>query len=122
MKLQRFENEILNIKVGCFINNKNEIYFRGKDVATALGYENTTQAIIINVDDDDKRKLEEIWGLQIDSLSFNEKNTIYINESGLYCLILRSHKEEAIEFQTWITKEVLPSIRKTGQYTTKLPK
>ncbi len=121
MKLQRFENEILNVKVGCFINNKNEIYFRGKDVATALGYENTTQAIIINVDDDDKRKLEEIWDLQIDSLSFNEKNTMYINESGLYSLILRSNKEEAKQFKSWITSEVIPSIRKTGQYSIVLP-
>ena len=49
------------------------------------------------------------------------KNTIYINESGLYSLILRSNKEEAKQFKKWITKEVLPSIRKTGQYTTKLP-
>jgi prophage antirepressor-like protein len=121
MKLQRFENELLDIKVGCFINNKNEIYFRGKDVATALCYENTTQAINTHVKDDDKYKLEQLWELKDSSLTSNEKNTIYINESGLYSLILRSHKEEAIEFQTWITKEVLPSIRKTGQYSMSLP-
>jgi hypothetical protein len=54
-------------------------------------------------------------------LTSNEKNSIYINESGLYSLIFRSNKEEAIEFQTWITKEVLPSIRKTGQYSISLP-
>jgi prophage antirepressor-like protein len=121
MKLQKFENELLNVKVGCFTNNKNEIFFRGKDIATALGYENTTQAIIINVDDYDKQKLEEIWDLKIDSLSFNEKNTMYINESGLYSLILRSNKEEAKQFKSWITSEVIPSIRKTGQYSITLP-
>ena len=73
MKLQRFENEILNVKVGCFINNKNEIYFRGKDVATALCYENTTQAINTHVKDDDKYKLEQLWELQDSSLTSNEK-------------------------------------------------
>ena len=46
----------------------------------------------------------------------NEKNTIYINESGLYSLILRSELESAQVFKRWVTKEVLPSIRKTGRY------
>ena len=55
MKLEKFENELLNVKIGCFINNDNEIYFRGKDVATALGYENTTKAIIDHVKDEYKK-------------------------------------------------------------------
>ena len=46
----------------------------------------------------------------------NEKNTIYINESRLYSLILRSKLESARVFKRWVTKEVLPSIRKTGRY------
>jgi len=121
MKLERFENDILNCKIGIFINNDNEIYFRGKDVASFLGYGNTTQAISINVDDDDKWKLEELWNLNIDSLTSNEKNTTYINESGLYSLILTSNKEEAKIFKRWITKEILPSIRKTGEFKTTLP-
>lgn len=41
---------------------------------------------------------------------------IIITESGLYKLILRSRKPEAIAFQNWITQEVLPTIRKTGGY------
>ena len=56
MKLQKYNNNILQCNIGCFINDDNEIYFRGKDVATALGYNDTTHAIINNVDDDDKRK------------------------------------------------------------------
>ena len=121
MKIQKFDNELLNCKIGTFINNDNDIYFRGKDIATALGYENTTQAIIINVEAEDKYKLEELWGLSHSSLTSNEKNTIYINESGLYSLILRSNKEESKQFKKWITSEVLPSIRKTGTYSTSLP-
>lgn len=74
MKLQKFENEILDCKIGTFINNDNEIYFRGKDVANYLQYADTTQAIKYNVDDDDKCKLEELWGaVEITPLTSNEK-------------------------------------------------
>jgi len=122
MKLERFENEILDCKIGIFINNDNEIYFRGKDVANYLQYADTTHAIKNNVDDEDKYKLEELWGRsEIPPITSNEKNTIYINESGLYSLILRSNKEEAKIFKRWITKEILPSLRKTGEYKTTLP-
>jgi prophage antirepressor-like protein len=80
MKLEKFENELLDIKLGAYINNDNEIYFRGKDVANFLGYGNTAQTISIHVDDDDKWKLEELWGIQkIDALTSNEKKTIYHN-------------------------------------------
>ena len=49
-------------------------------------------------------------------LTNNDKNTIYINESGLYSLILRSKLESARVFKRWVTKDVLPSIRNTGRY------
>ena len=45
-----------------------------------------------------------------------QRNTIYVNESGLYSLILRSKLESALAFKRWVTKDVLPSIRKTGRY------
>ena len=121
MKLQIFDNELVSCKIGIFINNDNEIYFRGKDVANYLQYADTTHAIKYNVDDEDKNKLDELWAENNSALTSNEKNSIYINESGLYSLILRSNKEEAKYFKKWITSEVLPSIRKTGEYSTKLP-
>ena len=62
MKLEKFENELLDCKIGTFITNENEIYFRGKDIASYLQYADTTHAIRYNVDDDDKSKLEELWG------------------------------------------------------------
>ena len=49
-------------------------------------------------------------------MDWQTKPAIYLNESGLYSLILRSGKAEAKQFARWITKEVLPSIRKTGKY------
>ena len=52
----------------------------------------------------------------MEPLTNNEKNVIYINESGLYSLILRSKLESARAFKRWVTKDVLPSIRKTGTY------
>lgn len=60
--------------------------------------------------------LDEVSQTHItDSLGRKQKTTI-INESGLYTVILRSDKPEAIPFRKWITSEVLPSIRKTGSY------
>lgn len=44
------------------------------------------------------------------------QSVIIIIESGLYKLIMRSDKAEAVVFQNWVTQEVLPSIRKTGKY------
>ena len=54
--------------------------------------------------------------MKTDPLKRNEGNTIYINESELYSLILRSKLESAYAFKRWVTKDVLPSIRKTGRY------
>ena len=58
----------------------------------------------------------ESRGSKTDPLKRNEGNTTYINESGLYSLILRSKLESARAFKRWVTKDVLPSIRKTGKY------
>ena len=116
MEIQKFENNILKCSIDCVIVDNN-VWFRGKDVAKALGYTETTHAIKNNVEEEDKQKLEELYGgCEITPLTFNEKNTIYINESGLYNLIMNSQKAEAKQFKHWVTSEVLPSIRKTGTY------
>ena len=62
------------------------------------------------------KKTSESRGSKTDPLKRNEGNTIYINESGLYNLILRSKLESVHAFKQWVTKDVLPSIRKTGRY------
>ena len=112
------------------IKCKDEIWFRGKTIAEILGYTIQCKAILNHVDHEDKRKLSELVskskqnemdplkyrGSKTESLTNNQKNTIYINESGLYSLILRSKLESACAFKRWVTKEVLPSIRKTGRY------
>ena len=102
------------------IKYEDEIWFKAVVVATLLKYTNQRKAIRDHVDPEDKRKLSEI-GLgskRNESFPFkgNGGECIYINESGLYSLILRSKLESAKEFKRWVTSQVLPSIRKTGRY------
>ena len=106
------ENEITVIKC------RDKIWFRGKDIAKALGYEKTRNAILKHVNDDDKSILEDLRrGPQIRAPFKNEQGgSIFINESGLYSLIFGSKLESAKVFKRWVTSEVLPSIRKTGRY------
>lgn len=88
-----------------------EPWFVGKDVASALGYSNTRDALAKHVDDDDKMD-----GVAIRDAIGREQTPVFINESGLYSLILSSSLPSARQFKRWITSEVLPSIRKSGAY------
>ena len=91
----------------------NEPWFVGRDVANILGYSNSRQAISTHVDDEDKKD-----GVTICDSIGREQKPVLINESGLYSLIFGSKMESAIKFKNWVTKEVLPCIRKNGIYAT----
>lgn len=91
------------------IQMNGEIYFVGKDVAEALGYSNTRDAIAKHVEIEDKSDVAIHDGSQ-------NRTMTAINESGLYALILGSKLESAKRFKHWVTSEVLPTIRKTGGY------
>jgi prophage antirepressor-like protein len=84
-------------------------WFVGKDVADILGYSNSRKALIDHVDVDDK------GATKCDTLGGKQELTI-INKSGLYSLIFSSKLPAAKKFKHWVTSEVLPSIRKTGNY------
>ncbi len=92
-----------------------EPWFIGRDVATALGYGDTDQALRKHVEEEDKltRRIDG----EPNSKGGNPNMTI-INESGLYSLIFSSKLPIAKEFKRWVTSEVLPSIRKHGGYMT----
>lgn len=92
-----------------------EPWFVGKDVAVALGYSDTTQAIRKNISDEDKMTRPGDAPSITDSFG-RTQHPVWINESGLYSLILSSKLPSAKEFKHWVTSEVLPSIRKTGGY------
>ena len=86
-----------------------EPLFCGKDVAEALGYGNPQKAIRDHVFLEDK-------GVNEMGTPGGTQKAIFINESGLYALIIRSKLESARKFKRWVTSEVLPSIRKLGGY------
>lgn len=86
-----------------------EPFFVGKDVADILGYQNGSRDINRHVDEEDRHKIMLFDGNQ-------DKETIVINESGLYSLVLSSKLPTAKRFKRWVTSEVLPAIRKTGGY------
>ena len=88
-------------------------YFVGKDVATALGYGNSREALHKHVDDEDKNTVTIR-----DGNTRGNPNVTVINESGLYSLVLSSKLPNAKKFKRWVTNEVLPSIRKHGAYMT----
>ena len=86
-------------------------WFVGKDVATILGYKDTSDALKKHVDDEDK-------GVGELPTPGGKQKVILINESGLYSLVISSKLPEAKAFKRWVTHEVLPSIRKHGMYAT----
>ena len=108
-KIQIFQNQEFGA-IRTLSNEQGEPMFCAKDVAEALGYKLARKAVQDHVDRDDvlKRNL-------IDSLG-RKQQAIFINESGLYALILSSKLESARRFKHWVTSEVLPSIRKQGGY------
>ena len=91
------------------INQNNEPWFIGKDVADLLGYKNSRDALNkhTDIDERDVAKCNTLGGEQLQMI---------INESGLYSLILSSKLPQAKQFKRWVTGEVLPEIRKTGGY------
>ncbi|MCG9026847.1 BRO-N domain-containing protein [Laribacter hongkongensis] len=92
------------------INRDGEIWFILNDVTEALAFTRGRNAA--RMLDDDER------GAHIVSTLGGKQELTIINESGLYSLILRSRKPEAKRFKKWVTSEVLPTIRKTGTYST----
>ena len=102
-----FTSDIFGEIRTCQVNN--QIMFVGKDVATALGYSNTRDALSKHVDAEDKGTVA------IRDTAYETRVTL-INESGLYSLILSSKLPQAKAFKRWVTAEVLPQIRKTGGY------
>lgn len=107
-QIQIFSNQ--NFGKLTVIEKDGEFFFIGKEVAEVLGYANPHKAIRDHIDVDDKRTERFVHPLG------GSQATIIINESGLYSLILSSKLPQAKEFKHWVTREVLPSIRKHGGY------
>ena len=125
-----FKNVDLGIELTSHIDKKQNVWFRGKDVGEILKYNNVRKAICKHVDNEDKKQIF-IYHTSVPKMGTVASNTsvpkmgtvapsgsmcTYVNESGFYSLVLSSKLETAKKFKHWITSEVLPSIRKYGQY------
>ncbi len=124
-----FRNEEFGQVRTVMIDNKP--WFGGKDVAEALGYKNTKDAILTHVEEEDRRIIQrseiatlenhiskDVLPVNFVSAEIPNRGLTVINESGLYALIFGSKLETAKRFKHWVTSEVLPSIRKNGIYAT----
>lgn len=109
-EIQNFSNDQFGT-IRTMVNENGETFFVAKDVATALGYTKTRNAVAAHVSKED-RATALIQGPTSDHAS----NTVVINESGLYALIFGSKLPSAQAFKRWVTSEVLPQIRRTGGY------
>lgn len=110
-ELKVFQNEEFGEVRSLVIDD--EPWFVGKDVAKALGYSNSSKAVINHVENEDK-----IMQMLAHSQNGNvvKTQTTLINESGVYSLIFGSKLPSAKKFKHWVTSEVLPTLRKTGRY------
>lgn len=101
-------------------------WFKGNDAASLLDYSDPRRAIAAHVEDEHKRSLgdliEQFGAAQgggakcTTSSKHNDLLTSYINEAGLYDLVLLSKKPEARAFRKWLVEEVIPQIRASGSY------
>ena len=112
-ELQVFNNAMFgNVRV---LLQGDEPWFVAKDVADTLGYQNGSRDVNRHTDEEDRTKTMLFDGNQ-------NKETILINESGLYSLVLSSKLPNAKQFKWWVTSEVLPSLRKYGTYSMDIPR
>ena len=115
MEFKKFANSDYKITA---IEKGGEPWFIANEICKCLGIKNTKSA------------LKDLEPGEIGTIVLNDStskkggfpNRLIISESGLYALIMRSRKESARKFQKWVTGEVLPSIRKTGNYEKPEPK
>jgi len=98
------------------VDGTNMIWFSGITMATFLEYKQPADAILYNVISINKKPFRDLQQFAKNISKKSRPNAIYINEFGLYALIIKSHKPKALEFQRWVTEQVIPSIRITGSY------
>lgn len=91
------------------LDDEKQVWFCAKDVCDILDIKNASQAVQ-KLEDDERMGISETY-----TLGGNQK-MIFVSESGLYSLVFRSNKPEAVAFRRWVTHEVLPTIRKQGYY------
>ena len=92
-------------KVTIIIDKDKAVWFKGCDVASILCYSNKEKSVRMHVDIEDKIKMKELMPAQNGLPLNSQPHTTFINESGLYSLILSSRMKNAKKFKRWVTKE-----------------
>ena len=121
MTKKKYTNEEMNIELTSFLDNKQNVWFRGKDIAKILGYRDTDDALRRHVSAENKMIQfirPNCWGGKTPGQQNDTRGKYYtfINEPGFYELVFGSKLEFAKRFRQWVFTTVLPSIRKYGQY------
>ena len=115
-----FQNDVFgSLKT---VTHDGQPWFVGRDVAEMLGYAHPIRDVIRHVDPEDRIVLKPVdFPQKYQNGTFNipPRGLTFINESGLYSLILSSHLPEARQFKRWVTSDVLPAIRRHGFYATR---
>lgn len=101
-----------NTEIRIIIDNDEKLWINAKDLAEALEYQNTKDAILTHTKEKDRIRLIDI---NIKNKR-GQQQSIYLSEAGMYKLVTKSRMKKAELFSDWVTEEVLPSIRKYGMY------
>jgi prophage antirepressor-like protein len=101
-----FLNFFNNTELKSFVDEDGVLWFHGYQACKILQYSNPSVSILANTDEDERQKvdlggLEEVW---------------FISESGLYQMAFQCRKPVAKPFKRWLSREVIPAIRKEGAY------
>lgn len=125
-EVKLFEEDRLGIKINSLVDEEGNIWFIGKEVAEIFGYKNSRKALGDHVDEEEKviLKSDILNNLFASNKTLRTNFTNYkkirelilITEDGFYCLAIKSKMPNAIKFRKWVTKEVLPSLRKNNYY------
>ena len=105
LRIVNFKNEDLKVEINCYLDDKKDVWFKGKDIAEILEYKHTRKAIRMHVDDCDKKLMD----LKINGKT---RKCFFINEFGFCELIIKSKQLKARELKRWVTTVILPSIVK----------
>ena len=113
LKMQENFNKITFFRV------KNDIFFHGNEVAKFLEYSNYRSAVYTFVNNEDKvtfHYLKSVLGVCEKSTAQFQPETAFINQNGLWDLVLKSRMPLALRLRKWLYCEVIPSILSTGAY------
>lgn len=120
LEVKYFDNIELSAKVRVVLIDGVE-WFSGRDLVQSLGYEvnqttSYTKYLHLYVDEDDLRLLNNSDLELLGFIDAGRKGEYLVNESGMYSLVIQSKIPQAKKIKKWVTSEVLPSIRRTGNY------